>query len=87
MKAAQDDLNRITRQALDALQNNLIFSKYVNREYEDRLGHHTPRKPISRYMYWKNEVRGYLRNLKGAWRDAIRALAGKDPHEHCDEDY
>lgn len=32
-------------------------------------------------------INPYLKNLVRAWLDAIKALAGKDPHEHCDQDY
>lgn len=87
--SAQDQLaiKEITQKALAALENNLIFTKYVNCGYEDRLGHIVPSKPISKYRLWWNEALWYLRTLKRAWLDAIKALAGIDPHEHCDEDW
>lgn len=87
MSPLEDNLSGITRIVLERIENNLLFTKYVNREYDGRLGNTGPRKPLSRYVQWGIEARWYLRNLGSAWLDAIKALAGKDPHEHCDEDY
>lgn len=87
MSVNREELDNLTRKVLTVLRNNLIFTKVVNLDYESRLG--DPGKPFKpaprrKLIWWA--VQRYFANLRGAWIDAIKALAGVNPHRHCDED-
>lgn len=72
-------LRGLTDSVLKTLEKQLIYGKAPM--------FYKPILPTKWYRIWYWRSLWYLNNLSGAWLAAIKALAGIDPHEHCDEDW
>lgn len=79
MSASREELDIFTREVLKVLENNLVFGKIVKFDWDANSVKPVPRRKL---IWWA--IQRYLINLRDAWLDAIKALAGIDPHRHCD---